>query len=48
MIRVRSAPLAELAHLKTLLDRFLVLASVVADFFARRALHLDHGVLGHS
>ena len=47
VIGVRSAPLAELAHLQTLLDDFFVLASVIADFFARRALHLDHGVLGH-
>lgn len=47
VFRMRAAPLAELAELQSLFDRFLVLFGVVADFFTLGALELDAIILGH-
>jgi hypothetical protein len=39
------APLAKLAHLQAVLERFLVLVRVIIDAFALTALQFDHVVL---
>jgi hypothetical protein len=44
---MRLAPLAELLHLKTILELFLVLFAMVADAFALSTLKVDEVILGH-